>query len=166
MKVTIIIILSLLALSTAYYLTQQNEEEKSTHESIRVERKNSPQLNNNDATSDEVESSSKNEYLPTEEDRAISEELQKELSEKDIDPEYAENVSREDFQEFINAAIEELDSGEGMAIALTLEMRKIQIAQPNYRDIVKTFYEKCLYHETLTAKVKDICRKSLDELSN
>ena len=49
-------------------------------------------------------------------------------------------VSEEDFKEFIGAAVEELDTGEGMAIALTLEMRKIQVAQPNWRLQDQDFY--------------------------
>ena len=40
---------------------------------------------------------------------------------EDIDPEYSEEVDEEDFAEFIDAALEELDESEEMAEALLLK---------------------------------------------
>ena len=83
---------------------------------------------------------------------------------EDIDPEYAEEVEEEDFAEFIDAALEELDESEEMAEALLLEMRKIRIAQPDYENYVVRFYEGCLKNSKLGSKIKSMCQDGLNEI--
>ena len=159
MKVTISIIFILIACSTYYFFSQRSEI--STSQINNFQEKKEETSNQNDDSPEKIEETT---TINDEVAVNISNELKEELREENIDPEYAEQVSKEDFQEFITAAIEELDSGEDMAIALALEMKKIQIAQPLHRDIIQTFYEECLQKNNLSVEVKNLCRESLDEL--
>ena len=82
----------------------------------------------------------------------------------EIDPEYSEEVDEEDFAEFIDAALEELDESEEMAEALLLEMKKIRIAQPDYENYIVRFYEGCLKKSGLASKIKTMCQDGLNEI--
>ena len=159
MKVIITIIFILIARATYYFISERSNNESTQISNLKVE-----ESRKEDNQVQVQESLEKSKTIREEITSEITNELKQELSKEDIDPEYAEQVSKEDFQEFITAAIEELDSGEDMAVALALEMRKIQVAQPLHQDIIRTFYEECLQKENLASEVKNLCRKSLDEL--
>ena len=86
------------------------------------------------------------------------------LDESDI-PEYSEEVSGEDFKEFITVALEELSGGEEMAEAIITEMQKIAQAQPNHIDQVKYFYRECSQSSTLSIDNQRLCKEFLDKIN-
>ena len=83
----------------------------------------------------------------------------------DDTPEYSEEVSSEDFKEFIGIAIEELDSGDELAEAIITEMIKIGNAQPDHIDQVKDFYRTCTQKTELSNENRDLCLKFLEKLN-
>jgi|GEM_PF-5003786 len=81
---------------------------------------------------------------------------------------YSEPVSKEDFKDFINTALDELAEDETTAVAIVTEMDKIQRAQPNHEEEVARFYRECVKKNKVPQKVKDLCSAAMKErgLSN
>jgi hypothetical protein len=77
------------------------------------------------------------------------------------DSDYSEPVDKEDFADFVNAAIEELESDEVMANAIVTEMVKILEAQPALEDEGIRFYRQCIQKGKVAATVKEKCTAEL-----
>ncbi len=103
----------------------------------------------------------------TEEERISAEESLEENSDEDMDdtPEYSEEVSSEDFKEFIGIAIEELEAGDELAEAIITEMIKIAEAQPDHVDQVKGFYRACSEKSGVSNDNQQLCLKFLEKLN-
>ena len=87
------------------------------------------------------------------------------LIDEDV-PEYSEEVSSEDFKEFIMIALEELESGDEMAEAIITEMIKIGRAQPDHIEQVKSFYKSCSEKSNISDNNQQLCLKYLEKLND
>ena len=83
----------------------------------------------------------------------------------DDTPEYSEEVSSEDFKEFIGIALEELDSGDELAEAIITEMFKIAQAQPDHLDQVRGFYRTCSNKNEISSDNQELCIKFLEKIN-
>ena len=81
--------------------------------------------------------------------------------EQDIDSseieEYSEEVSDEDFNEFLGAALEEISEDPEMARAIIVEMAKIYKVQPDHQQKIIQFYEDCASNSKIPSEIKNIC---------
>ena len=140
-----------------------------------------PQENKNTSTTEEEEIVAEDENAPQEENQPSKEsddneqvidlkENNEQIEDEEIAiddgniPEYSEDVSAEDFKEFISVALEELSAGEEMAEAIITEMQKIAQAQPNHLDQVKYFYRECAQNSTLSSDNQRLCREFLEKI--
>jgi hypothetical protein len=76
---------------------------------------------------------------------------------------YNEPVSKEDFKDFINTALDELAEDETTAIAIVKEMVKIHRAQPSHEDEIIRFYKDCSHNTKVSNKVSELCTPALRE---
>ena len=71
--------------------------------------------------------------------------------------EYSEEVSDEDFNEFLGAALEEISEDPEMARAIIVEMAKIYKVQPDHQQKIIQFYEDCASNSKIPNEIKNIC---------
>ncbi len=154
-KLILIISLSLVALIYWYYQVSKidNPEEslstkESKHQNIKSKETIRTKQNNPNKISEE------NAYI-TEEDEDIDD---------DIETDYSEPVDPVEFSDFITAAIEEMENGEEMALAITTEMVKILKAQPKLKDEVIRFYRSCSENKNVASSARSKCQKELRNL--
>ena len=118
--------------------------------------KDKPQSSNNDTapslSADSTDSDVDNSESVSEEDYAFDE---------SEESDYSEPVDKEDFADFVNAALEELESDEVMATAIVSEMSKILEAQPALEEEGIRFYRKCTEKQKISEAVKTKCREEL-----
>lgn len=86
-------------------------------------------------------------------------EFEGEMEEED----YSEPVDKEDFVDFVNAALDELETDEAMATAIVREMGKILDAQPQLQDEGARFFRACL-NKSVSANVKSRCQAELNRI--
>ena len=94
----------------------------------------------------------------------ILEEQEEDINTEDI-PEYSEEVSSDDFKEFIGVALEELSAGDEMAEAIIVEMEKIAKAQPDHLEHVRHFYQECQRNPNLSSANQKLCQDYLEKIS-
>ena len=87
------------------------------------------------------------------------------MDSSDETPEYSEEVSGEDFKEFIGIALEELEAGDELAEAIITEMVKIAEAQPDHLDQVKYFYRACADKANISNDNQQLCLKLLEKIN-
>ena len=116
----------------------------------------------------EIQLGERNENFPEEEDfgeltvtgdeqREDDFEQDSSLSDDQELEEYAEEVSDEDFGEFLGAALEEISEDPEMAKAIVVEMAKIYQVQPNHQQKILQFYEDCARSSKIPNEIKNIC---------
>ena len=92
------------------------------------------------------------------------EELANDQYADDIEDDYGEEVSREDFADFITTALEEItEEDEPTSLAIVSEMGKIVDAQAAHRDEGLRFFRGCVEHAKLSDRIKDRCRQELEK---
>ena len=186
MKVLISIAVILLTLGLFYFFTANQNNLKNYNQETTIEKLQSEQSEENNET---PQLKNDAETIKTEEEDIIEQEEKSvnndenvtennPLSNQDIsegsidensssnDSEYSEEVSSEDFKEFIDVALEELDAGQEMAEAIITEMEKIAKAQPDHLEHVKNFYRTCISKSTLSEENQNLCRQALENFEN
>jgi len=78
--------------------------------------------------------------------------------------EYSEEVSDEDFSEFLGAALEEISEDPEMARAIVVEMAKIYKVQPDHQEKIIQFYEDCANSPKLPNEIKNMCDREKHNL--
>ena len=76
-----------------------------------------------------------------------------------IEDEYSEEVSDDDFNEFLSAAQEEIMDDPEIAEAIIGEMSKIFKVQPDHQQKIIRFYEECAGNAKLPEKIRNLCDK-------
>ena len=154
-KLILIISLSLIALIYWYYQITQDKrpEEPSSFRETKTKNVNSKETIIKKQNNSEKKSE-KHSYIP-EEDEDIDDE---------IETDYSEPVDPIEFSEFITAAIDEMESGEEMAIAITTEMVKILKAQPKLKDEVIRFYSSCSENKNIASSARTKCQEELENI--
>ena len=154
-KLIFIISLSLIALIYWYYQISQNNgpEQSSSPEETKTKNIKSKETIIKKQNNSEKESK-KHSYAP-EEDEDIDDE---------IETDYSEPVDSVEFSEFITAAIDEMESGEEMALAITSEMVKILKAQPKLKDEVIRFYRSCSENKNVASSARTKCQEELENI--
>lgn len=175
MRALFIFVLILLISSIVYFLSNKNEESSSPTE---IEK-----LNSQSSKSNEVDQSRMKEKIPTPNKKILEhdhhdhhyqhnhhskdgdqeEEIVRDEDYEDT-PEYSEEVSEEDFKEFISVALEELSSSDDMAEAIIVEMQKIGAAQPDHIEQVKFFYRECATNTSLSSDNQQLCQSFLEKI--
>ena len=146
-------------------MQEESPEEENTNISTTEEKETVAEDDNQNqgVTNSPIENDD-NEQTIDREDKTDQAQEEIALDENDI-PEYSEEVSGEDFKEFITVALEELSGGEEMAEAIITEMQKIAQAQPNHIDQVKFFYRECSQSSTLSVDNQRLCKEFLDKIN-
>lgn len=152
-KLIIITSLSITALIYWYYQITQDKgpEEPSSFRETKTKNINSKETIIKKQNNSEKESE-KNSYIP---DEDIDDE---------IETDYSEPVDSVEFSEFITAAIDEMEGGEEMAIAITTEMVKILKAQPKLKDEVIRFYRSCSENKNIASSARIKCQEELENI--
>ncbi len=92
------------------------------------------------------------------------EELSNAENTEDVEEDYGEEVSHEDFADFITTALEEIiEEDEATSIAIVSEMGKIVDAQPSHKDEGLRFFRSCLENAKLNEQVKSHCQQELEK---
>lgn len=175
MKILFGFIILIIVGSLAYFFTQ-TQTKPINDEPTTIEKLNTNPLENekNDINNSSSESQQNSDLIEekkdstnnTDTDSGSSEKVNSDsIEEMDDTPEYGEEVSSEDFKEFIGIALEELDSGDEMAEAIITEMIKIAEAQPDHVDQVKSFYRACAEKPNLSNENQQLCLKLLEKIS-
>lgn len=186
MKILFGFIAILFIAATYIFVTQEDSLDDTSPEETIVEElnsKNTMHEKTNTTTKNKYNSTTKQEdddRYPTREDERemdteIPESEENQMTEADLEdfndrededvPEYSEEVSSEDFKEFIGIAIEELDSGDELAEAIITEMIKIAQAQPDHIEQVKNFYQVCSQKSDISTENQELCLKYLETLN-
>jgi len=99
----------------------------------------------------------------TNKNKDFKEEDKDEQFEPEFEDDYSEPVEIEDFKEFVDNALEELEEDEEVAVAIIMEMSKIVKAQPKLEDEAIRFYKQCADSTRLSNNIKSHCIGALKE---
>ena len=177
MKALFIFVLVLLLSSVVYFFASKNEDLSGPTEIEKLNNQASNPHKVDPSPSREKTSSPNNETLEHDHDNHNhqhqhnhhsrdgdqEEEIVRDGDYEDT-PEYSEEVSEEDFKEFISVALEELSSSDDMAEAIIVEMQKIGAAQPDHLEQVKFFYRECATNTSLSSDNQQLCQSFLDKI--